>query len=79
VGRRVKGLNLSCIDAPALMEWLTDTVVVMLTPESGDGVQIMKAGPIEIADVFVVNKCDCIGEKNIVQSLKGRVKQFNVS
>jgi LAO/AO transport system kinase len=34
------------------------TVVVILVPESGDGVQAMKAGLMEIGDVFVVNKAD---------------------
>jgi GTPase len=36
----------------------TDTVVVVLTPESGDNIQAMKAGLIEIADMFVINKSD---------------------
>jgi LAO/AO transport system kinase len=36
----------------------TDTVVVALVPEAGDGVQVMKAGLMEIADIFVVNKAD---------------------
>jgi len=36
----------------------TDTVLVVLVPEAGDGVQAMKAGLMEIADVFVVNKAD---------------------
>lgn len=35
-----------------------DTTVVVLVPESGDGVQTMKAGLMEIADVFVINKSD---------------------
>ncbi len=35
-----------------------DTTVVVLVPESGDGVQAMKAGVMEIADVFVINKSD---------------------
>lgn len=35
-----------------------DTVIVVLTPGSGDGIQIIKAGIMEIADVFVVNKAD---------------------
>lgn len=35
-----------------------DTTVVVLVPESGDGVQAMKAGLMEIADVFAVNKAD---------------------
>ena len=36
----------------------TDTVVVLLTPGWGDGVQADKAGILEIADVFVINKAD---------------------
>jgi LAO/AO transport system kinase len=36
----------------------THTVVVILVPESGDGVQAMKAGLMEIGDVFVMNKSD---------------------
>jgi len=35
-----------------------DTVMVVLVPESGDTVQAMKAGLMEIADFFVLNKCD---------------------
>ncbi|MBN1163177.1 MAG: methylmalonyl Co-A mutase-associated GTPase MeaB [Candidatus Krumholzibacteriota bacterium] len=34
------------------------TVVVVLVPESGDGIQAMKAGLMEIGDIFVMNKCD---------------------
>jgi LAO/AO transport system kinase len=37
---------------------LADTTVVVLVPESGDEVQTMKAGLMEIADIFVVNKSD---------------------
>lgn len=37
---------------------VADTVVVVLVPEAGDTVQVMKAGLLEIADVFVVNKAD---------------------
>jgi len=35
-----------------------DTVMVVLVPESGDSVQAMKAGLMEIADFFILNKCD---------------------
>ena len=35
-----------------------DTTVVVLVPESGDSVQALKAGLMEIADIFVVNKSD---------------------
>jgi LAO/AO transport system kinase len=37
---------------------LADTTVVVMVPEGGDEVQTMKAGLMEIADVFVVNKSD---------------------
>ncbi|MCE9581316.1 MAG: methylmalonyl Co-A mutase-associated GTPase MeaB [Planctomycetes bacterium] len=37
---------------------VADTTVVILSPESGDGVQAMKSGLMEIADVLVINKAD---------------------
>ncbi len=48
----------------------TDTVVVVLVPESGDGIQAMKAGLMEIADVFVVNKADRPGADRLVKELQ---------
>jgi len=47
-----------------------DTVVVVLVPESGDGIQAMKAGLMEIADVFVVNKADRPGADRLVKDLR---------
>ncbi len=47
-----------------------DTVVVVLTPQSGDAVQALKAGLMEIADVFVVNKADQGGADRAVQALQ---------
>lgn len=47
-----------------------DTVVVILVPESGDAIQAMKAGLMEIADIFVVNKADRPGADRLVQDLK---------
>jgi LAO/AO transport system kinase len=47
-----------------------DTVVVILTPEAGDTIQTMKAGLLEIADVFVVNKADRPGADNLIAELK---------
>jgi len=38
-----------------------DTTMVILTPAGGDGIQTMKAGIMEIADIFVVNKADMAG------------------
>lgn len=37
---------------------VADTTVVVMVPESGDGIQVMKAGLLEIADIFVINKAD---------------------
>lgn len=48
-----------------------DTVVVVIVPESGDSVQTMKAGLMEIADIFVVNKSDRPGAERIAAELKG--------
>lgn len=42
-----------------------DTTIVVLVPESGDEIQLMKAGLIEIADIFVVNKADREGANQI--------------
>ena len=37
---------------------LADITIVVLVPESGDDIQLMKAGLMETGDIFVVNKCD---------------------
>ena len=47
-----------------------DTVVVVLVPESGDGIQAMKAGLMEIADIFVVNKADRPGADHVLDDLR---------
>jgi LAO/AO transport system kinase len=52
----------------AVME-VADTVVVVCTPEGGDSVQAMKAGLLEVADVFVVNKADRPGAGRMARDL----------
>jgi LAO/AO transport system kinase len=47
-----------------------DTTVVVLVPESGDSIQAMKAGLMEIADIFVLNKADRAGAEHAVMSLE---------
>ncbi|MCK4940601.1 methylmalonyl Co-A mutase-associated GTPase MeaB [candidate division WOR-3 bacterium] len=47
-----------------------DTTVVVLVPESGDSIQAMKAGLLEIADVIVVNKGDREGAERLLTELK---------
>ena len=49
---------------------LADTTLVLLAPGMGDGIQAAKAGILEIADVFVVNKADRAGAKDAVRELK---------
>jgi LAO/AO transport system kinase len=50
-----------------------DTVVVVLVPESGDGIQAMKAGLMEIADIFVVNKADRPGADRLVKEIRNAI------
>jgi GTPase len=47
-----------------------DTTVVVLVPESGDAVQAMKAGLMEIADFFVMNKSDRPGHQQAITALQ---------
>ncbi len=49
---------------------VADEVMVVLVPESGDAVQAMKAGLLEIADVFVVNKADRPGASSLARELE---------
>ncbi len=47
-----------------------DTTVVVLVPESGDAIQGMKAGLMEIADVFIINKADREGAERFATDLR---------
>ncbi len=49
---------------------VADTIVVVLVPESGDSIQAMKAGLMEIADIFVLNKSDREGADIAVNAIK---------
>lgn len=60
------GVGQSEVDIAAL----ADTTIVVLVPESGDEVQTMKSGLMEIADIFVVNKCDRPGADLFVKNLR---------
>ena len=53
-----------------------DMTIVILVPESGDEIQLMKAGLIEIADVFVINKSDRDGADRLLKSLKNILHTF---
>ncbi len=47
-----------------------DVTIVVLVPESGDEIQLMKAGLIEIADLFIINKADRDGAQRLAQLLQ---------
>ncbi len=49
---------------------VADTVIVVLVPESGDSIQAMKAGLMEIADIFALNKSDREGADIIANAIK---------
>lgn len=49
---------------------VADVVLMVLNPDSGDEIQIFKAGIIEIADIFVVNKSDLGGSDNKVNEIR---------
>jgi len=54
-----------------------DITIVVLVPESGDEIQLMKAGLIEIADIFVVNKSDRNGANKLASLLKNILHYFS--
>jgi LAO/AO transport system kinase len=53
---------------------LADTTLVLLAPGMGDAIQAVKAGILEIADVFVVNKADREGANEAVRELEGMIR-----
>jgi LAO/AO transport system kinase len=59
------GVGQSEVDIAAI----ADITIVMLVPEGGDMIQTMKAGLMEVADIFVINKSDRPGSENFYNSL----------
>jgi LAO/AO transport system kinase len=55
---------------------IADTSIVVLTPEGGDEVQTMKAGLMEIADLFVVNKADRPGAAAFIKNLRTALSYY---
>ncbi len=53
---------------------LAQTVIVVLVPESGDSIQMMKAGLLEIADAFAINKSDRPGADSLLKELKSSLE-----
>ena len=54
---------------------VVDIVVVVLVPEAGDSVQLLKAGLIEIGDIFVVNKSDRDGSDLLADALQSELHE----
>ena len=57
---------------------VADICIVILVPESGDEIQLMKAGLLEIADLFVINKSDRNGANRIAAILKNILHTIKV-
>jgi LAO/AO transport system kinase len=49
---------------------MADSTVLVLVPESGDGIQTLKSGVMEVADIFVVNKADRSGADKMRQEIE---------
>jgi LAO/AO transport system kinase len=49
---------------------MADSTVLVLVPESGDGIQTLKSGVMEVADIFVVNKADRVGADKLRQEIE---------
>jgi LAO/AO transport system kinase len=54
---------------------LADTTILVLVPESGDEIQALKSGVMEIGDIFVVNKSDREGADRFVKNIESTVHQ----
>lgn len=58
---------------------VADQVCVVLVPESGDSIQAMKAGLMEIADIFVVNKSDRPGADGLAREIEASIHDGETS
>jgi LAO/AO transport system kinase len=53
---------------------MADITILVLVPESGDDIQLMKAGIMQIADIYVINKSDRPGADQVAADLKRAIK-----
>ena len=53
---------------------IADVTIVVLVPEWGDAIQTLKAGLLEIGDIFVVNKADREGADRLIVELKNMLQ-----
>ena len=58
---------------------VADTILVAMNPESGDAIQALKAGVMEIADIFLVNKADRAGADQMAAAITGMLHMALVS
>ena len=58
---------------------VADSVVVTMTPESGDSIQTLKAGVMEIADLYVINKADRDGANQLATAVTGMLQMADLS
>ena len=58
---------------------VADTVLVILVPESGDSIQVMKSGLMEIGNIFAVNKLDRMGAGRLVHALETSFKESEMT
>ena len=58
---------------------VADSVVVAMTPESGDSIQTLKAGVMEIADLYVINKADREGANQLATAVTGMLQMADLS
>ena len=58
---------------------VADSVLVALNPESGDAIQTLKAGVMEIADIFLVNKSDRPGAEQMATAITGMLQMSETS
>ncbi len=54
---------------------ISDSTMVVMTPGAGDSIQTIKAGIMEIADIFVVNKCDLPGAHRVASEIDQMLEQ----
>ena len=57
---------------------VADSVVVAMTPESGDSIQTLKAGVMEIADLYVINKADRDGANQMAAAVTGMLQMADL-
>ena len=58
---------------------VADSVVVAMTPESGDSIQTLKAGVMEIADIYVINKADRDGADRLAAAITATLRMADLS